>query len=79
MANEEKKFLGYDGTEQLVANVKAYVAENSTFTTDDTLVLENKVLRVNTTNEASADNTRPITSAGVYAQLGNIEVLLQTI
>lgn len=50
------------------------------FTTDNTLILgEDGVLRVNTTNEMAADNTLPITSAGVYTQVGNIAVLLDTI
>lgn len=50
------------------------------FTTDETLTLdENNVLKVNTTNSAEEDNTLPITSAGVYTQVGNINALLQTI
>lgn len=50
------------------------------FTTDETLTLdENGVLKVNTTNETAVDNTLPITSAGVYIQLGNIGALLETI
>lgn len=44
-----------------------------------TLVTKNGVLQVNTTNEMAADNTLPITSAGVYTQVGNIAVLLDTI
>jgi hypothetical protein len=51
----------------------------TTFETDSTLVLENGILRVNTTNKVEADNTLPITSAGVHTQVGNIEVLLNTI
>lgn len=51
----------------------------TSFTTDETLTLENGVLKVNTTNDVAADNTRPITSAGVFTQVGNIEVLLKTI
>lgn len=52
----------------------------TSFTTDETLTLgADGVLRVNTTNEVAADNTLPITSAGVYTQVGNIEVLLNTI
>lgn len=48
--------------------------------TDETLCFdEDGVLGVNTTNEAEEDNTRPITSAGVYAAVGNIEALLKTI
>lgn len=46
---------------------------------DSTLSFSDGVLKVNTTDAAEADNTLPITSAGVYAQLGNIEALLETI
>lgn len=49
------------------------------FETDETLKLENGILSVNTTNEMEQDNTLPITSAGVYATVGNIEALLKTI
>ena len=51
----------------------------TSFTTDDTLILKDGVLKVNTTNECAADNTLPITSAGVHTQIGNIDVLLGTI
>ena len=36
-------------------------------------------LAVQVADEAEADNTLPITAAAVYAELGNIEVLLGTI
>ena len=49
------------------------------FKTDSTLKLENGVLSVNTTDQMEQDNTLPITSAGVYATVGNIEALLKTI
>lgn len=49
------------------------------FETDNTLTLENGILSVNTTNNMEQDNTLPITSAGVYATVGNIEALLKTI
>ena len=49
------------------------------FETDFTLKLENGVLSVNTTDQMEQDNTLPITSAGVFATVGNIEALLQTI
>ena len=49
------------------------------FTTDETLSLKDGILSVNTTNDMEEDNTLPITSAGVYATVGNIEVLLKTI
>ena len=49
------------------------------FTTDETLTLKDGVLSVNTTNDMEQDNTLPITSAGVFATVGNIEALLKTI
>ena len=49
------------------------------FGTDATLKLENGILSVNTTNDMEQDNTLPITSAGVFATVGNIEALLKTI
>lgn len=59
------------------------IEENGTggvnFETDESLKLENGILSVNTTNIMEQDNTLPITSAGVYATVGNIEVLLKTI
>ena len=51
----------------------------TSFTTDETLTLKDGVLRVNTANEVSSDNTLPITSAAVATQVGNIELLLKTI
>ena len=47
--------------------------------TDNTLTLKDGVLSVNTTDQMEQDNTLPITSAGVYATVGNIEALLKTI
>lgn len=52
---------------------------NVDFKTDETLILENGILSVNTTNDMERDNTLPITSAGVFATVGNIEALLKTI
>ena len=49
------------------------------FETDSTLTFKDGILSVNTTNDMEQDNTLPITSAGVYATVGNIEVLLKTI
>lgn len=49
------------------------------FETDNTLKLVDGILGVNTTYDVHQDNTLPITSAGVAATVGNIEVLLTTI
>ena len=52
----------------------------TSFTTDETLTLgADGILSVNTTDRMEQDNTLPITSAGVYAAVGNIEALLKTI
>lgn len=52
---------------------------NVDFKTDETLTLKDGILSVNTTDQMAQDNTLPITSAGVYIIVGNIEVLLKTI
>ena len=49
------------------------------FQTDETLLFEDGVLRVNTTSSIDGDNTLPITSAAVQTTVGNIEILLGTI
>lgn len=50
------------------------------FTVDNqTLKLENGVMRVNTAPSVEENNTLPITSAAVYAEVGNINALLETI
>lgn len=54
-------------------------SSGTSFTTDATLSLKDGVLKVNTTSDMAADNTLPITSAGVYAQVGNINILLEKI
>ena len=50
-----------------------------TFKTDETLSLENGVLKVNTAKEVQRDNTLPVTSAAVDTVVGNINILLETI
>lgn len=42
-------------------------------------ITKDGLLSVDTTNNAEEDNTKPMTSAGVYIQLGNINVLLEKI
>lgn len=75
---------GVPTEEAIRAAVEAYFARNYPdggvgFETDETLILKDGVLSVNTTNDMEKDNTLPITSAGVYATVGNIEALLKTI
>jgi len=49
------------------------------FVTDETLTLKGGILSVNTAKEVEQDNTLPITSAAVFAEVGNINALLATI
>jgi hypothetical protein len=70
--------------EQIKTAVENYLDENPidagvNFKVDRTLKLEDGVLSVNTTDQMEQDNTLPMTSAGVYATVGNIEALLKTI
>lgn len=54
--------------------------EPFTFTTDETLNFSvDGVLSVNTAKEVEKDNSLPITSAAVFAEVGNINILLGTI
>lgn len=46
---------------------------------DNLLVTEEGVLSVDVANDAEEDNTRPITAAAVYTEIGNINALLATI
>lgn len=46
---------------------------------NETLIVKNGVLCVNTINDVQQDNTLPITSAAVYATVGNISAILDTI
>lgn len=45
----------------------------------ETLRVDNGVLKVRTTDAAEVDNFQPITSAGVQTIVGNIEILLELV
>lgn len=64
---------------EIVEEIKKDVSGGVDFETDETLTLKDGILSVNTTDVMERDNTLPITSAGVYATVGNIEALLMTI
>lgn len=50
------------------------------FETDETLTLSpDGILSVNTAESVEQDNTLPVTSAAVFAEVGNINALLETI
>ena len=46
---------------------------------EDLRITQSGVLSVIKADKAEQDNTRPITSAAVYTEIGNIDALLQTI
>jgi hypothetical protein len=47
--------------------------------TDETLVIEKKIMRVNTTDEITENNTKPVTSGAIYQSLNTIALLLENI
>lgn len=53
--------------------------ESAHYTAGDNIKIDGNVISVITTDEAVENGTRPITSAGVYKQIGNINALLSTI
>lgn len=67
--------------EQVRAALEIYLEENpvqGVEAGENVSIVDGKI-NVLTTNATEQDNTRPITSAGVYATVGNIEALLKTI
>lgn len=61
-------------------NKYASVEESGTIKVGNNLSIDDQgFLSVDTTNNAEEDNTKPMTSAGVYTQLGNINILLEKI
>ncbi len=82
--NGNRKLIYPVTSAEAVDGLEEFVRENTSsggvdLETDSTLKLENGILSVNTTNQMEQDNTLPITSAGVFATVGNIEALLKTI
>lgn len=74
-----KYWKGPDGTVYEVCDEQARQNGGAVNIDNKTLVVEDGVLRVNTTNDMEQDNTLPITSAGVFATVGNISAILDTI
>ena len=71
----------YEITDKKAREALEKINQGVAFETDETLSLdpETGVLSVNTANKAEQNNTLPITSAAVYAILGNIESQLNQI
>lgn len=67
--------------ESIEKSIQEYLKENppAQFETDETLILEDGILRVNTADVVEEDNTLPVTSAAVQTVVGNIGAILDTI
>ena len=66
--------------EQLFAKLGVSVHVGGSFSLGHALMWDSQGrLAVQVADEAEADNTLPITAAAVHTELGNIEILLQTI
>lgn len=76
-AVEQVKVIGLE--DKLASIEKSISGGNADFRTDETLILKDGILSVNTTDVAEEDNTQPITSAGVHTVVGNIGAILDTI
>lgn len=76
---------GLQGNLNADSNLKGNVTISTTtdvganYKAGENIDITNNVISVITTDEVEADNTRPITSSAVYTEVGNINVLLQTI
>lgn len=62
-----------------ISNKIVYTGAGVEYKAGDNIKIEKNTISVITTNEAEEDNTIPITSGGVYKELGNINALLSTI
>lgn len=89
MANVTKPIL-LDETGQKIADAIGKVATailagggegggGTAFVTDESLILKDGILSVNTADVVEEDNTLPVTSAAVFTEVGNINALLATI
>lgn len=72
-------YFTQDEIADVVEEVKRDISAGVEIHTDETLTFKDGILSVNTTDAMEQDNTLPITSAGVFATVGNIEALLMTI
>lgn len=77
----QKILVAENGVETwyVITRDKTLSAEGGFAVDGKTLVAEGGTVKVNTTDAVEEDNTLPITSAGVYATVGNIGAILDTI
>lgn len=63
----------------LVGVISKAVGYAVSYEPGENISIEDNIISVLTADEAEQDNTKPITSAAVHMQIGNIQVLLETI
>ena len=68
-----------DAPEITVAVSEITQSGGQSFKIGNGLKLKNNVLSVDTAEKVEEDNTRPVTSAAVYTEIGNIEALLSVL
>lgn len=78
LSSEAKTQLGLSDT-ATPSDAFAALGQAAQYTAGNNISVASNVISVLTTDEAESDNTRPITSAGVYALIGDIEALLSKI
>ena len=71
--NERVKYYGDNDVKVLTDDAP------TTLIAGDNITIKNNYISVTTTDKVEQDNTKPITSAAVYAELGNIATLLGSI
>lgn len=75
-------YLDENGLRKYNELVQKKIEESSSAATlqaGDNIEIVDNVISVKTAPNVEKDNTQPITSAAVYTEVGNINILLQTI
>lgn len=69
----------YGGNEDYTLPIATTSTLGGVIIGDNLAVSDTGILSVTTTTVVEEDNTKPITSSGVYTEVGNINVILETI
>lgn len=74
-------YLSEEGLRKYNELLQAKMIENggAKLTAGENIEIVDNVISVQTAPNVEKDNTKPITSAAVYTEVGNINILLQTI
>ena len=78
MTNKERIQANNEELQECI-DIAETLPEPTVYEAGDNILIKNNKISVITTDEAKQNNTKPITSAGVYNIVGNINALLETI